>query len=99
MYYTFEWRDGNAWLADLDPEVVGELYFLAGEPGLSVTGLIIDGVDIMKSLSPSVFALAIAIRNTIQNDTEWLAEYAEAQGYIYKSRGGTDPDARWELRA
>ena len=94
-FYSFEWRDGKAFLADIDPEVETHVDDFGGEPFLRITALRVDGVDILVSPSPTVRALAEEIKNAIYADQEWLDERLYEEGWIYKSRGGMDPSAHW----
>ena len=94
-YYSYEWTDGKAFLADIEPDVSIEVIEDCGEPYLSVTSLRIDGVDLLASPTPSVKALAREIKTRIEADDDWCAERLEEEGWHFRSRGGTDPEAEW----
>ena len=94
-FYSYEWTDGKAFLADIEPDVEVHVDDVCGEPRLRIDALRIDGVDILKSPSPSVKAIAEEIRMAILQDSEWIGERLQEEGWTYRSRGGMDPSAHW----
>lgn len=97
-FYCYEWKSGRVWLADIDPQVVGHFSIdgNGGDPEVRVTGLMVDGTDILQSHSPSVKILAEEIKDAVQNDVDWIAERARDLGYAFHGLGGTDPSAHWK---
>lgn len=95
MYYTFEWKYGRTWIADIDVEVYGYLDMYTGDPGVNIEHLYIDNTDILQAASPTLKALALEIKEEIEGNADWLADLAESQGYRWEGRGANDPDSRW----
>ena len=97
-YYSYEWRDGKAHLADIEPDVEVFIDDFGDEPFVRITALLIDGADMLESRSPTVRGLGEEIKSAIYADQNWLDECLYQEGWIYISRGGMDPSARWARR-
>ena len=95
IFYTYTWRDGKAWLADIEPDVEYEIDNSGTDPDLIVEALRIDGVNILQSPKKSVKALAEEIKEAIENDNDWIAERLADDGYRYEGRDPMDPAGRW----
>lgn len=97
MYgYTHDIKDedGKVIVADLDCEIEVETTFSGGELTIEVTGVWIDGAELIRSKDPVVRGIGCNIA-AAANGSDWLREKVmEDEGIHYVGRGGNDPDGR-----
>jgi hypothetical protein len=97
--YVHEWKVAGMYLADIEVNVIGHFSIdgNAGDPEIQVANLIVDGIDMMRSDSPTVKLLAIDIVEAIQSNVGWITKQARMLGYVYRGKGANDPDGHWSL--
>lgn len=82
----------------LEPQIEFEINVEAQDISLKVNAIMFEGEDICMGKSPSVRALGKEIKAAVEADWEWIETRAYQAGWTWKTRGGTDPEARWVNR-
>ena len=98
IWYTHTVRneDGIAIISDFEVELEIEVTAQRwSEPQIEIRGVWAEGVDLLKSKSPTIRAIACQIVEDAEKDDATIERALEDAGLAYRSQGSGDPEGAW----
>ena len=95
IWYTHTVRDenGTAIIHDFEVEIDVDVSMPSwSEPEIEIRGVWAEGVDILRSKSPALRAIACQIVEDAENDDDFIERALADAGLIYVGLSGNDPD-------
>ena len=98
-YIVTLFDEGVPVIHDVDCELAISTEVSAADFDISVTEVIVNGVDLLRSHDPAWKRIGMKIAEQAETD-EWVIEKMMAQeGVSYAGLGGNDPDGHYVRRA